>query len=250
MKLRHTIYNSIGLALAGLYALGLARQIILLMLGHSVRTKHPVEFVVIFIMEVLVVAFVGGGGLTNLANGRLQRKPTLMMIITYCVTVVFLPLGIWGLYELETNEKKRRRHREGENRGRTESSTFSTTFLRRAATLSWVFSVGGLVILFLLYCASPHNRPLVSVSILIYLVMLILSLILGIVALCGVREHGKPGILIPSIFGISVSALILLFCVTFITIGFLQVERRARLAGAAATAVASQTNAAPYSTPN
>lgn len=250
MKLRQTIYNSIGLGLAGVCALSLLGRILRLARMNAIPSRHPVEFLFSLVVSAMIIGLVGGGSLLNLVKGRLQTRATIAMIITYCLTIILLPLGIWGIIELQANEKRRGRRQEVETHDRAESSIFSTSFLRRAATMSWVLSAGGFV--FAVLCGSTHIRPLIDIAVLTYFLAVVLSLILGTVALCGVRKHGKKGILIPSLFGVSVSGLIILFFGAALIAGFMEFkeETRQRQADAVQNAAAGQTNMVPKSPSN
>jgi hypothetical protein len=122
--------------------------------------------------------------------------------------------------------------------------------LRRAAYLSWLCPAVGLVLA--VVCGSTHIRPLIELVGLVCSLVILLSLILGIVALCGVREHGPQGILIPSIFGISISGLILLLVGLALMAGVVEgnAERRQQRAKMIDRMEAGQTNPPPQSHTN
>ena len=246
MKLRQSIYNSIGLALAGICSLSLLGRILILMRTNSLPPRHPGEYLFNIILMVMIVFLVGGGGLVNLVKGRLLPWPTVGMIVTYCLSIVFLPLGVWGIIELLNNGRRRRKGREFGDQSRARASSFSQQFLRRCALLSWLLPMVGFIISVL--SGATHIRGLIDFAILVCALVVILSLILGIVALCGMREHGPQKILIPSIFGISINGLIILFFAFALIAGFIEGraelrEKRARMiesTGAGQTNTVSQ----------
>jgi len=80
--------------------------------------------------------------------------------------------------------------------------------LRIAAHISWI-SLAAEFVLFVI-CALIHNNPLSMASGFIFPFVVILSLVLAIIALLGVREYGPRGILIPALTGICCSGLLFL----------------------------------------
>jgi hypothetical protein len=221
MRLRHTIYNSIGLVLAALFSLAILFNILKMVRINGVPGHHPFGYFWALVTQMAVVCFAGGGAVANMAAGRLKPKPTIAMIIAYCLTCVLLPMGIWGIIELRMIRDRRRAVRE--TYSKTESrnhSSFTPKFLRRAAVISWAGVVVGFVII--VFCGASHVRPLINVAIVIFFFTLILSFVLGLVALLGVKEHGKKGILIPALIGICISGFFILMGCIALTIGLFE----------------------------
>jgi len=235
MKLRHTIYNSIGLGVAGICALLWLGKVLLLMRMNSLPNRHPVDFIVSFILLLMTVVLVGGGGVANLTSGRLQPRATTVMVIAYFLTIIFIPLGIWGVIELQSCREARRRYRGG-NHGTPDSAIFSRPLLRWMATASWAGPAGGFVLAVL--CASTHHRPLVLVAALTFLLVVMASLVLGAVALVlAISRQDKQGILVPAIIGISVSALIILLLLIAVVAGVFKFRQKHRAATPSVAAV-------------
>ena len=157
MKLRHTIFNSIGLAIAGIAGVCFILSLIAITSGRSYTLqRHPVIAVIDVGMELAVALCLGGGGLANILAGRLKPKATITMIVVSFLTCAFIPLGIWGIFEL-TISRDRKRARQETSREATSSdssSQFSIGFLRQAATFSWAAAIIGFVVVLL--CGSTH----------------------------------------------------------------------------------------------
>ncbi len=114
-----------------------------------------------------------------------------------------------GIFELNLNQANRR----GSNRAINNDSVkeFTPEFLHKAATFSWVSVLIGFLMLFILLILRVPGIFIGGV--IIYGCVLILSFILGAVALFGVRKHGKRGILIPALIGVISSGLLILILV-------------------------------------
>ena len=243
MKLRHTIFNSTGLGLAGISGAVLFLNIIRMARINGVPSHHPIGYAWVLLMDLAMILFVGGGAIANLTAGRLKSKPTMAMIIVYFLTCVFLPMGIWGIIELRLDRDRGKAKRgTGTSNGSRNHSSFKPEFLRRAATFSWVSVVAGFVIV--LFCGSSHVRPLINFAIVIFFLLLISSFVLGLVALLEIREHGKKGILIPALTGVCISGFFILMGCIALVVGM--VESAAELRQARENAMHSsiyQTNA-------
>jgi hypothetical protein len=235
MKLRHTIFNSAVLAIAGLEAVFLFFGFLAIVSGHShIARAHPVRSLIELGIEFMVVLCFGGGGIANLSAGRLKRKPTIYIIIASFLSCVFIPLGVWGIVELNLIQAARR----GQVLSNSAPTDFSREFLCRIATISWSSVLLGLVLV--LACSLFHAKILTGISFLIFLIVLIVSLVLGIVALTSVKTHGKKGILIPALIGVLISGLPILILVIFTIFTF--VDLRAKRASAMLNAASGQTN--------
>ncbi len=211
---------------------------------NGIPSHHPIPYIWGIVLQIAVVLFVGGGALSNMAAGRLKFKPTVAMVITYCLSCILLPLGIWGFIELsQIRNRKLTKRREVAEIGAKSQSSFSPGFLRRAATLSWASGVVGFMIV--LFCGASHVRLLIDVAIAIFFFALILSFVLAVVALLGVKEHGKKGILIPALFGICISGFFILLGCLALVVGFVEAEADSRHKhdNAAGSSSLNQTNA-------
>ncbi len=86
----------------------------------------------------------------------------------------------------------------------------SGTFYRGAATLSWASVI--LSILTNVFLESAHLPPSRESSLtraLILLVIMLAGVVSGIVALCGIPQHGRRGLLWPVVTGLGIWALLL-----------------------------------------
>jgi hypothetical protein len=82
----------------------------------------------------------------------------------------------------------------------------STTLAHQAAKGSW----HSVVIVFVLGVFSRPARAEVAFESISFFVMVV-GLVLGVIALFGIRKHGRKGILTPAIVGIVLNALLLSF---------------------------------------
>jgi hypothetical protein len=57
----------------------------------------------------LITVLVGGGSIANLAEGRLAKWPTIVMIVGYFISFILIPLGVWGIIALVVDRKRRER---------------------------------------------------------------------------------------------------------------------------------------------
>ena len=138
MKLRHTIFNSTALGIAGIAGVMSFFSLIAIMSGRSYSAQqHPVISLIDIGLELAVVSCLGGGGMVNLLAGRLKRKPTIMMIVVSFLTCVLSPLGIWGIIELNLNPDMRRVRQETSSKIMPDNSSlqYSPKFLHRAANI-------------------------------------------------------------------------------------------------------------------
>jgi hypothetical protein len=241
MNLRQTIYNSIGLGVAGFSALLVPGNLLRLARANGLPHHHPAGFLFCLIWCGMAVFLIGGGSLVNLGKGRLQFGATIAMSITYCLSIILIPLGIWGIIELQAVPHQRHGHPSSEGHRRYGSTELSATFLRQAAMWSWGGPAGGFVLFVL--CGSTHIRPLIGMVTLLYALVILSCLILGLVALFGVRAHGSRGLLIPSLIGVSICGIAILFVAA--SLAFARADLRQVREHAAAGASLWQTNSAP-----
>jgi TRAP-type C4-dicarboxylate transport system permease small subunit len=196
MKLRHTIFNSIGLAIAGVF--GLLFVLNLLTIGH-VSNSRAVSYLFDMVLGAIVVVGVGGTALVNLVTDRLQPKMTWVMIAVYFLTCAFSLLGIWGILELLLDSNRRGSRHSETPRTRNNTPTFSLGFTRWAAHISWVSPVASFIVV--LACTAFHSKAILHLAVLVLFFVLAVSLALGVAALYSIRDHGKRGILAPALAG-------------------------------------------------
>jgi hypothetical protein len=99
MKQSHIMFNIVGLIIAMICAISGCGKIE--MHGHESS----------LLWTGLIMLLVEGGGFANLVRRRLTPGPTITMITGYCISVLLIPLAIWGivLLVIERNRKRRRR---------------------------------------------------------------------------------------------------------------------------------------------
>ena len=85
----------------------------------------------------------------------------------------------------------------------------TTSFSRQAAKLSWVCPL----LVFALLTLSRQIGVRVIIE-LLSLLFIVVGLVFGVVALFGIRTHGKTGILAPASVGIIINGLLLFIFVT------------------------------------
>jgi len=95
----------------------------------------------------------------------------------------------------------------------------TTTFSHQAAKLSWVCPI--IIFLLLAFGSQAGARVIIE---LVALLLIVVGLLSGIVALFGMRSHGKSGILGPAIVGIIINGLLVFIFVT----NFLAARARAQ----------------------
>jgi uncharacterized membrane protein YeaQ/YmgE (transglycosylase-associated protein family) len=90
-----------------------------------------------------------------------------------------------------------------------DTPTKTTSFLHQAAKLSWVCPI--IIFLMLMFGRQAGSRVIIE---LVALSLIVVGLVLGVVALFGMRTHGKSGILAPAIVGIIINGVLLFIFVT------------------------------------
>ena len=91
----------------------------------------------------------------------------------------------------------------------TPASPKTTSFSHQAATLSWVCPI--IVIALLMFSRQIGAQVIIE---LLSLLLMSVGLLSGVVALFGIRTHGKRGILAPAIAGVLINGLLLFIFVT------------------------------------
>lgn len=223
MKTRHTIYNSIGFGVAALACFSFIGQLLKLAVLGRVT---PVGGVGI-LLNLAMILCIGGGALLNTLRHRFSTRPTVAMIVVYFLTCFLTPLAIWGIVELQLERERRR----GGSRSRRaaqpadllEGSTFP--FVYRAANLSWICAVAGFLAFFV--CAILIRVKAINyIAIPVFGFAMIFSLVLGTIALFGIRKFGPNRILIPALVGTIISGTSTLFLIAGIPMGMAHVHKR------------------------
>ena len=96
----------------------------------------------------------------------------------------------------------------------TPATPKTTSFSHRAATLGWVCPViSGIIFALLIFDRHIVARKIIPIIVEVALLLIAVGLVSGIMALFGVSKHGTKGILVPAIIGITLSGLLIVFCV-------------------------------------
>jgi hypothetical protein len=121
MKLRVTIFNSIGLAIAAAAAVVFSMSIINMLDGRGYYAQeHPLQMLLSAGVELVIALCLGLGGMNNLLAGRMKTVPTRAMIAAFFISIILFPLAIWGIYELKLNQDRRLKKKRANEEGRSE----------------------------------------------------------------------------------------------------------------------------------
>jgi len=82
-------------------------------------------------------------------------------------------------------------------------------FAYQAARASWL----GPIVIFLMFAAG-HQVVAQVVLELVALALIVAGICLGVAALCGIRKHGRKGILTPALVGLILNGLLLFIFIT------------------------------------
>lgn len=107
MKLGQIIFNVVSLLIAGILLLALLSALFIVMPGVPADKRGFWHFLIALL--TIVIALLGVGGIANFAKGQLAGWPTGAIIFAYCISVWLLPLGIWGIVALLSENKRRQR---------------------------------------------------------------------------------------------------------------------------------------------
>lgn len=220
MKLRHTIFNSIGLAVAGIAGVMFILTLLGVVSGSYKTQRNPVSTLTGIGAELVIVLCLGGGGMSNLVSDRLKPKPTIVMITVYCLTCFLLPIGIWGIFELRAGGDQKRKIQTKGNSAAVRKSPLKNNPApaRQAAHICWISAVAGFIVAVL--CGSTHINPIVFLGAVVATLGMLLSLAFGIYALMRIKELGKKGILLPALIGLIISFVFLLCIIGALIKGF------------------------------
>jgi hypothetical protein len=210
MKTRQTVYNSIGLGMAALACLTLFSLLMRLRWSRGMPDRLLISYFYDLTMTVAMIVVVGGGSCVNLVANRMKPKLTVAMVVVYFLTCVLMPLGIWGIFELQSGRKRRDfRIRDLEHR-KPPAPWFSGAFLRRAATLSWALSSA--TFLMALMAGASHDRSIIDFALVVFVLAQLTSFALALVVLLSLQEEEKKGIFGPAVIGISLSSFFIVMC--------------------------------------
>ena len=96
-----------------------------------------------------------------------------------------------------------------------------TSFSHQAAKLSWVCPI--IVLLLMMFGRQAGGRVVIE---LVALLLIVVGFVFGVVAVFGIRTHGKRGILAPAIVGIIINGLLLFIFVTNFLAARAQAQQR------------------------
>lgn len=106
--------------------------------------------------------------------------------------------------------------------------TAKKPFARQAATASWLAPVLSLA---LSYCTKQVDQAGSIFMLTIEVLFIVAGLVFGIIALFGIRKHGREGIFKPAIAGIIVSVSLILLIISLLVLGYVADKRRLRQEG-------------------
>src|SRR2546427_492399 len=115
--------------------------------------------------------------------------------------------------------------------------TQTTGFPHQAAKASWASAV--IVFLLLMFGGRTGAKVIIEM---IALLLLVVGLVLGVIALFGIRKHGTRGILAPALAGILISGLLVFIFVTNFLAARAKARRAATTAASPVVAVGSGTH--------
>jgi len=104
MKINRIAFNIVGLVIGGLCAFAALSTLFLVLPGAPPKAHGWWYFMAA--SEAIAAVTVVGGGIVNLAKGRLLAPwPTGAMILGYLIMVWLFPLALWGVISLILERK-------------------------------------------------------------------------------------------------------------------------------------------------
>ena len=213
MKLRQSIYHSIGLAIAMVFTLLFVITILGGVETSSRTNAHPTAFLEKLALQLVVILFIGVGSLLNLLSRRFV-SPTLYLVVgVYCLSVIFLPLGIWGVVEIMLHRSQKRQRRPSQNRRRATPEVTPATgpvfgFASWYAPISCLgAALGGGLLASLFYW-----QPAVGAGIMLRgaaMGLLLLGICFGLLAVARLRDTAIRRTLMTALVGLFLSSVLL-----------------------------------------
>ena len=208
MRLRQSIYHSIGLAIAMVFLFLFAINVFGAMETSSRANTPPTLFLIRLALEVGIILSIGIGSLMNLLIPRFNRKSMALVVSVYCLSVIFLPMGIWGAVEMILNHERRRKKRQSPAGPISQPASFSPRLLRWFAGFSWLGAVLGGSLLVLKFFNHPAAVAGLGWQVVPWGAFLI-SIIFGLMAVWGTRGSPGRGIWVPTLIGIFLSGTLM-----------------------------------------
>jgi len=106
MKTGHLIFNVIAISIALFLALAEIFNLDAEATHRHFFHRWPGLWDFCLIYNIILVLLIGGGSLANFMNRRLTVGPTVGMIVGFMLTVVLLPLAVWGAVYVRSEIKK------------------------------------------------------------------------------------------------------------------------------------------------
>ena len=98
MKLGHLIFNVVGISIALFLALAEVFNLDAEVTHARFFHHWPGLWSFCVLYNIFLVLLIGGGSLANLINRRLKPGPTIGIVVGYALSIVFIPLAVWGIY--------------------------------------------------------------------------------------------------------------------------------------------------------
>jgi hypothetical protein len=95
MTYRHVFYSLLGIFLAGVWMLAVLLAAFLVL--PQVPSDHLALARSLVALQALAALLIGGGGAFHFLWGFIVARSMWAMSLGYFLTVVFFPLGLWGL---------------------------------------------------------------------------------------------------------------------------------------------------------
>ena len=106
MKPSHVVFNGIGLFIGCMCLVSMLSVIFILMPTVPLAKRGLWYFFISW--DTVILLLLAIGSIANFAKGRLSDWPTSLMIAAYFISVWLIPLGLWGIVALLSEQKRRR----------------------------------------------------------------------------------------------------------------------------------------------